>query len=206
MIPLSLVKQLINRSEASWNIPLHLLFSEQKNNGEYIVKLGYHRLMANKRQIHGASSSRQDERNEESWSHIWNLKTLPKIQNFIWKACHNVVPSNENLIHRHHSRTSSCLRCGEPNESLEHILFFYPLSHAIWRASTFHYSSPLNLRNFNINIFSIDQSQIFRGIRLVGHHHGEIVDGINAQVHSSSAFVAKCLALRLGSSLIRQHN
>ncbi|KAL4271646.1 hypothetical protein GQ457_13G013030 [Hibiscus cannabinus] len=316
-----LVKQLINRSETSWNIPLlHSLFSRQEvraivqipvcsqtlpdilvwhysNSGEYTVKLGYHWLMENKRQIHEAGSSRQNEKNGEYWSHIWKLKTSPKIQNFIWKACHNVVPSNENLARRHHSRTSSCLRCGDPNKSLEHILFLCPLSQAIWRASAFHYSPSLQgFRSFDQwwqdiramfpvgDPFSYDSlmawtvwgiwkarnAWIFEGSRenlihiwncifkefgeFQHHHvlnrsnsspsrdpsiwsppppnfikvncdasfnssrklagiaaiarncHGDIVDGINAQVHSSSAFVAECLALRLGSSLIRQHS
>ncbi|KAK8972071.1 hypothetical protein V6N11_063335 [Hibiscus sabdariffa] len=95
------------------------------NSGEFTFNSGYHRLMANKR-THDAGSSRHDENKGKNWCHIWNLMTPPKIQNFIWKACHNVVPSNENLARRHHSRTSSCFRCGEPNESLEHILFFCP--------------------------------------------------------------------------------
>ncbi|KAL4291122.1 hypothetical protein GQ457_14G012230 [Hibiscus cannabinus] len=160
-----LVKQLIN--ESSWNIPLlQTLFSEEEvkaicqiplsfhhcadslvwhpsKNRDYIVKLGYQRLMQNKRQNQAASSSRQEEGNETIWSNIWSLKTLPKIRNFIWKACHNVVPSNENLARRRHSNTAGCLRCGDNTESIEHIIFFCPFSQAIWRASTFHYSPAL---------------------------------------------------------------
>ncbi|KAK8647508.1 hypothetical protein V6N13_121243 [Hibiscus sabdariffa] len=54
---------------------------------------------------------------------------------------------------------------------------------------------------------SFDSSKKLAGLAAVARNcHGKIVDGINAQVHSSSAHVAECLALRLGSSLIRQHS
>ncbi|KAK8478665.1 hypothetical protein V6N12_025295 [Hibiscus sabdariffa] len=77
----TLVKHLINWEDSTWNFPLlRELFSDDEveaimripfsvhqhadslvwhlsNNGEYVVKLGYHRYMANKRMIEAASST-----------------------------------------------------------------------------------------------------------------------------------------------------
>ncbi|KAK8671166.1 hypothetical protein V6N13_037771 [Hibiscus sabdariffa] len=88
----TLVKHLINWEDSTWNFPLlRELFSDDEveaimripfsvhhhadslvwhlsNNEEYVVKLGYHRYMANKRMIEAASSSRHME--GVDWLHI----------------------------------------------------------------------------------------------------------------------------------------
>ncbi|OMO54212.1 Endonuclease/exonuclease/phosphatase [Corchorus olitorius] len=74
------------------------------------------------------------------WRKVWGLKSVPKVRNFIWRACKNIISTRENLVRRRHGRDSSCLRCGEEVESLEHIMFFCPFAQATWKLSHFSYS------------------------------------------------------------------
>ncbi|KAK8521777.1 hypothetical protein V6N12_066360 [Hibiscus sabdariffa] len=67
--------------------------------------------------------------------------------------------------------------------------------------------SPPTLNTIKVNCdASFDCNRKFAGIATVARNrYGIFIDGINAQVHVSRAFVVECLALRLGSYLIEQH-
>ncbi|KAK8682976.1 hypothetical protein V6N13_039052 [Hibiscus sabdariffa] len=54
---------------------------------------------------------------------------------FLWKACHDILPSKSTLKRRFHGNGSfgdQCPRCGEDAESIEHILFFCSFSFICW--------------------------------------------------------------------------
>ncbi|KAB2006680.1 hypothetical protein ERO13_D11G326000v2 [Gossypium hirsutum] len=84
------------------------------------------------------------------WEDLWNLKATPKIKLFIRDACCNAIASTENLGKRHIIENSSCPRCEEGKETIEHILFFCPPAQATWRASTFnHTPSPKDFQSLS---------------------------------------------------------
>lgn len=56
-------------------------------NGQYSVKLGY--CLAQ-----GLLNSNSEEF-EFDW--IWNFKIPPKIKNFLWKACHDDLPTKDRM-------------------------------------------------------------------------------------------------------------
>ncbi|KAL4379926.1 hypothetical protein GQ457_02G020200 [Hibiscus cannabinus] len=89
-----------------------------------------------------ASSSSDLSNDKAFWASIWSLNAPPKIKSFVWKACHNIIPSNGNLSIRFHGNFrggSSCPRCGENCESVEHLLFFCPFAKTVWKCSGFGY-------------------------------------------------------------------
>ncbi|KAK8556547.1 hypothetical protein V6N13_064570 [Hibiscus sabdariffa] len=67
--------------------------------------------------------------------------------------------------------------------------------------------SPPPPNTFKINCdVSFNKDMNFVGVAVVARNcHGDVFDGINAKVHASSAFVAECLTMRIGSYLIARH-
>ncbi|KAL4351678.1 hypothetical protein GQ457_06G030280 [Hibiscus cannabinus] len=110
--------------------------------GNYSVRTGYHLAFATKSLPNPACSSSDLSNDKAFWNSIWNLNVPNKIRSFIWKASHNILPSNGNLFNRFHDQFrggSACPRCGEWNESVEHLLFFCPFALAVWKCSGFGY-------------------------------------------------------------------
>ncbi|XVF36257.1 hypothetical protein REPUB_Repub19eG0042400 [Reevesia pubescens] len=106
--------------------------------GNYSVKSGYSLLMelsfVKPRAENSFTGSQHDH-----WNKIWQLQVSPKIQNFLWRVCHNALATNENLHKRLHSVSDLCKRCELQSESIEHILFFCPFAEAVWGISSFSY-------------------------------------------------------------------
>ncbi|KAL5767157.1 hypothetical protein ACOSQ2_013940 [Xanthoceras sorbifolium] len=57
--------------------------------GEYSVKSGYRVAAQEKLSLSGSSSSPDS----KWWLALWNLNIPPKIKIFIWRVCHNAIPS-----------------------------------------------------------------------------------------------------------------
>ncbi|KAL4273863.1 hypothetical protein GQ457_13G003900 [Hibiscus cannabinus] len=124
------------------NVKDELIWPYSKN-GEYSVKSGYHLSFSSKQVPPLTSSSNDVNSDQDLWDSIWSINTPPKIRAFIWKACHNIVPTRGTLFSRFHGKFtsgSSCPRCGECYESLEHVIFFCPFAQAVWKISDFGYS------------------------------------------------------------------
>ncbi|OMO52105.1 reverse transcriptase [Corchorus capsularis] len=108
--------------------------------GNYSVKSRYRLLTSEAISFGNNGQSSSSMQQSRTWRNLWNLKVAPKVKNFLWRSCRNIVPTKENLVKRHCSLFSQCDRCGAEVESLEHILFFCPFAQAVWRASHFSYS------------------------------------------------------------------
>lgn len=55
------------------------------------------------------------------WKKLRSFKILPKVSNFLWRACWDIVPHNINLVRRRVIDDNRCGKCGEP-ENLLHVL------------------------------------------------------------------------------------
>ncbi|CAO2826978.1 unnamed protein product [Amaranthus hypochondriacus] len=55
------------------------------------------------------------------WSRIWKLKIPPKVANFIWRACWDILPNGTNLKKRGVIDVIVCPRCGA-TETASHAL------------------------------------------------------------------------------------
>ncbi|GLT49941.1 hypothetical protein SLA2020_234640 [Shorea laevis] len=58
------------------------------------------------------------------WKSIWKLRVPPKVQLFIWRICHNALPSQVNLYHRGVVESPLCSNCKANDENIPHLLFF----------------------------------------------------------------------------------
>ncbi|GJU47294.1 RNA-directed DNA polymerase, eukaryota, reverse transcriptase zinc-binding domain protein [Tanacetum coccineum] len=92
---------------------------------------------------HEASSSSTP--NKSLWKQVWNLKTLPKIRMYWWKACLNALATYENLSRRGCYCLLICPICYTEIETVEHVLFKCSWTKVVW------FGSSLGLRLDNIS-------------------------------------------------------
>ncbi|KAL5755359.1 hypothetical protein ACOSP7_023579 [Xanthoceras sorbifolium] len=110
-------------------------------NGEYSVKSGYRVAAQEKLSLKGSSSCPDS----KWWLALWNLNIPPKVKIFIWRVCHNAIPSLCNLCSRKIVVDPCCSRCGDAPESSAHALFWCSSVRPIWESSVFW--DILNLQN-----------------------------------------------------------
>ena len=68
------------------------------------------------------------------WRKIWKLSVPPKVCNFIWRACSNILPTRESLHRRRvnvDARCELCCACQQP-ESAGHLLWECPFARNVW--------------------------------------------------------------------------
>ena len=70
---------------------------------------------------------------ERAWQAVWKLRVPPKVRVFWWCIMHNSLPSKAEMKRRHVAKESHCEMCGDPDETLYHIILF---SHAQWRGGS----------------------------------------------------------------------
>ncbi|XP_021667678.2 uncharacterized protein LOC110655603 [Hevea brasiliensis] len=105
----------VKEPELIWN------FSK---NGAPSVKVVYHMLKRVQAQTsHQSSDCSLEVVSPDVWSQTWSVKLPPKIKNFIWRCCLNVLATKENLYKRHCSPAPACPLCDRAVEMLEHWKF-----------------------------------------------------------------------------------
>ena len=64
-------------------------------NGVYMVKIGYHVIKNEEGWGMSDKSSSSHNENNEVWKSIWKMPVPNKVKNFMWKACKNILATNE---------------------------------------------------------------------------------------------------------------
>lgn len=104
--------------------------------GSFSVRSAYYiELIEDRKSL--PSPSRHDDK--KVWKWLWSSKIQPKAKLFGWKSLHNGVPVRANLARRGMMIDRVCPRCGEEDETLEHMLLQCEVSQRVW------YLSPLRL-------------------------------------------------------------
>ncbi|XP_060971023.1 uncharacterized protein LOC133037644 isoform X1 [Cannabis sativa] len=62
----------------------------------------------------------------------------PKLKHFLWRACHDILPTSHNLFKRKALPSPCCCRCLCHDETLEHALFRCPTVQEVWILTIFH--------------------------------------------------------------------
>jgi len=66
------------------------------------------------------------------WKSVWKLNTPPKVRNFLWRACSNILPTRDNLHRKKLQVEPWCAICHQPIETVCHILWECPLARNVW--------------------------------------------------------------------------
>ncbi|XP_037491762.1 uncharacterized protein LOC119369505 [Jatropha curcas] len=123
--------------KAILSIPLFIHMVEDvvlwhyEKRGVYTVKSGYHVSM-------GLVRDSQNVGNPRLWTRIWSLN--PKIRDFLWRACRDVLPTKSNLLKRGIAVNDLCFFCPS-REDGDHVLCHCVRANTCWSLLGFNIPS-----------------------------------------------------------------
>jgi hypothetical protein len=150
----TLVCELIDRDTNWWNIPMlkNIFVDEEINlilslpisvanqgdkqiwrgtkNGLFSVKRAYFIKKEMERKEEAESSSRKG--SSRVWREIWKLKLPNAEKKFLWRACHEILPTRTNLHRRKIVEDDLCHLCGQEEETVLHVLWQCPAAADAW--------------------------------------------------------------------------
>jgi ribonuclease HI len=157
--PPTMVHEIINHSEATWNsnlirqvflpmdaeailsIPLctggvtdfWAWYFERK--GYFTVRSAYRMLIDTKTRrenwLDGIPGSSNSQLVGKAWAKLWKLSVPSKLKIFVWRLAHQSLPSSDLLHHRHMATSDSCALCG-CQDSWRHSLLDCTTSRCTW--------------------------------------------------------------------------
>lgn len=102
--------------------------------GIYSVKLGYYVATQILREADQVESSREHSGNKV-WAKLWKLTVPNKIKVFGWKACQNILPTRENLVHKRIMVDNTSELCKIALETRVHALWECGVAKDVWVSS-----------------------------------------------------------------------
>ncbi len=99
-------------------------------NWVYAVTSGYHLLLNESYQNNPGSSNIS--KVTQVWSIIWSMWVPAKVRHFLWRACHDSLPTRKNLQHWHVLDDPRCASCNDMPESILHALWQCKSLDEIW--------------------------------------------------------------------------
>uniref|UniRef100_A0A2N9F5C6 RNase H type-1 domain-containing protein n=1 Tax=Fagus sylvatica TaxID=28930 RepID=A0A2N9F5C6_FAGSY len=99
-------------------------------NGKYSVRSGY-KLLCKDARAHIPESSRQWDP-DPLWKRIWRARVPAKIKTFLWRACHDSLPTKSGLFKRQVTSNPFCDTCREQSEDSLHALWNCPAVSQVW--------------------------------------------------------------------------
>ncbi|KAF6141706.1 hypothetical protein GIB67_027884 [Kingdonia uniflora] len=95
-------------------------------------KDGYFSIKSSYRAIMSGSSLEVLEWPSQTLLKLWHNKANPRAQLFAWKCIRDMIPCRATIADRLALSDISCPLCGDPVESLHHILLECPFTRAVW--------------------------------------------------------------------------
>uniref|UniRef100_A0A2N9FT78 Uncharacterized protein n=1 Tax=Fagus sylvatica TaxID=28930 RepID=A0A2N9FT78_FAGSY len=114
----------------SYRSPPDKLIWHAIKNGKFSVRSGYHLLLQEEQNSNPGSS--QDREIDPLWKVIWSMRVPAKIRSFIWRACHESLPTKMGLMRRKVMDSPWCASCGTGTEDCLHALWSCPLLNTTW--------------------------------------------------------------------------
>uniref|UniRef100_A0A2N9EQ08 Reverse transcriptase domain-containing protein n=1 Tax=Fagus sylvatica TaxID=28930 RepID=A0A2N9EQ08_FAGSY len=102
--------------------------------GNYTVRSGYHMLLQNSRNSN-PDCSRQGE-HDPLWKTIRASRVPAKVKTFLWKACHESLPTKAGLFRRRVIPHPYCDHCHGAIEDTLHALWSCPVLAQVWQSSS----------------------------------------------------------------------
>lgn len=66
------------------------------------------------------------------WTKLWKLHIPNKIKVFGWRACHDILPTRDNLVRRHVVEDGTCGLCTRTMELALHALWECGVAQGVW--------------------------------------------------------------------------
>jgi hypothetical protein len=102
-------------------------------NGLFTVRSVYNLARMNEKQALPRSSNQGEK--TEMWSVLWRLPIPNAEKNFLWKACHKILPTKVSLFKRKVVTETMCPICNLDEETCFHILWNCPSARDVWSGS-----------------------------------------------------------------------
>ena len=126
----------ILRIPLSRRLSIDKLFWLHNREGKYKVKSGYHLAKQLEREAESQRECSKGVDVNPVWCKLWKLKLPNKIKIFMWRACHNILPTSENLVRRRVIDDSTCELCQREMESVLHVLWECNVAMHVWTGSS----------------------------------------------------------------------
>ncbi|TVU37137.1 hypothetical protein EJB05_10434, partial [Eragrostis curvula] len=106
-----------------------------EKNGYYSVRSAY-RVLKKEAEQHQILKENAGATSDEShwWKVLWKMRIPPKVRIFWWRVINNFLPSKAELTRRHVAKKSHCEACGDPSESLYHVVAECTYARRFWEA------------------------------------------------------------------------
>ena len=126
-----LIREMFSREEAEAII--HILLSKRdipdsvawlpNKDGVFSVKSGYAIAWLLTKETDGMVGSSTGQNRRLIWQRLWRLHLPNKIKIFGWRACHDILPTKDNLVWRRITEDSVCELCQQGPETGIHVLW-----------------------------------------------------------------------------------
>lgn len=104
--------------------------------GAYSVKSGYYIALQRKRSGLYIGESSNQSSCSGFWKRLWNLRVPPKVKNFLWRACREILPVRERLFRKGIGPSKVCPVCNAEDETVLHALVRCSAANVVWFASS----------------------------------------------------------------------
>ena len=87
---------------------------------------------------------------EEVWKKCWSLNVPNAVKMYVWRACHNLLPTKGNLFKRGVCDNNSCPNCLSAEETILHAVWECPAATDVWGGSQIKLQKcPIEIRDFS---------------------------------------------------------
>lgn len=100
--------------------------------GQYSSKSGYRFLKMEEEEVRPEVAQNGE---INLWRSIWGLRVPNKVKNFLWRVCHEAIPTKSNLKRRHIIINSLCEQCWNEDETPLHALWSCCELSSVWSLS-----------------------------------------------------------------------
>ena len=92
----------------------------------FTVKTAYHVALHLHREVGVEHSTVGEEK--RFWNKIWKMNVPPKVRNFVWRACNDILPTRTNLYRKKVYTDPLCAIYEQTDETVGHVLWGCPMA------------------------------------------------------------------------------
>ena len=102
------------------------LYWRENKAQQFTVKTAYQVALRLHREMGVEQSTVGEEK--RFWNRTWKMNVPPKVRNFVWRACTDILPTRANLYRRKVPIDPLCSICGQTDETVGHALWECPMA------------------------------------------------------------------------------